>query len=1799
MSKPKKLLFFGNEINIERGSTNTNDFLKYYTKSSFEIISQRSTAFQKTIEIGENEVLEIEFEDGLIRIMTLDQLAEEFPKETLRSSGVQLKADEIILPIHLNNENQSRGIFKNIIKGLKVIFLSEKIENIAATALAKKIENNLPYGEGLYYCQDPNNLGEMVKKLSIEKPILLLIHGTASNTQSSFGGLVSNNIPSSAWSKLQKKYGNQIVAFEHKTLSKSPLQNAIEILETLPKNAIIHLITHSRGGLVGEILSRNLTDRSNAFSEVDLKIFSNLNREEDVKASNTINTLFKEKRIQVTKFVRVACPTSGTTLASKRLDQYFTVILNLIGLVPILKVSPIYRFVKSFLIAFVKQKANIDTLPGLEAMMPDAPLIKILNNAGQKIKSELFIISGDVKASGIKHSLAVLVSDAFYRTKHDFVVNTASMFGGSRRDDMHYTFYSNKDVSHFSYFINKPSQDDIATALTSPNELKQRFKKLVDGLLDPDEELNTRSALDYVNPSKESIDINLPFVYIIPGIMGSKLKASSDRIWVNPFRLALGGMQRLKMGAPDIEPFQVMGSAYKDLIKALKEKNNVVPFPYDWRVSIVDAAYKLAEDLEERMKISSQPIRLLAHSMGGLVVHAMFSDSKLKETWKKLMNRPGARVIFLGTPFKGSHMIPSVFLKKNKAFKTLHRLDLTNSSKDILNIIKEYTGLLQLLPVDATHDFFDIKVWNQLGISEKDFVKPLTKELKKAKELSKLLKANPIDKEGVVYIAGKDRHTPCGLKFNNSKASLIGTSLGDGSVTWETGIPKNLETNTWYMEATHGELCASKKHFPAIFDLLETGTTTLLDQNRITHRGEVELFEMPEEISLSISTERAFEYAIMGLDPNLKLEEPKNMVNIEICHGDLGNAMYPVAVGHHLNDPIVSAEMAVDHYMENQLSKNKELGIYPGALETSLVLLNENSHFKGAIVIGLGEYGTINQGKLTRTFTHALLDYAMKSSQGLSCETELKNKVIGVSTILIASDYSGLSIRNSIRAMLEGVIQANKLISASNNKEIPLIENIQFIEIFKDRAIKATHELLKIIKEPLFFEKVNIKRPYVKRVSGRRRRIADNQTTDWWYRLKIEGKGEALKFTSLTDKARAEEEIKSTQRTLIDNLIESSVQSYSWNEDNARTLFHLLIPNDFKDYTTDNKNLLLIVDDESAQYPWEILHLPNVKRNSPLVTQIGLIRQLVTKEYDRVVNSTLENRVLIIANPKTTSTTTSIEKYPLLPHAEEEGKAVNKIFEEHLFTTNLSIQDTGVTVINKLFGKDYKVIHLAGHGIVDESNPERTGMVLDHNMYIKSAEIDALPNMPELVFINCCYLGKKVDTQTKFNKLAANLGTQFIRKGVKAVVAAGWAIDDAAAKHFAEEFYKALFKGETFGDAVRLARSSTHNNYRNSNTWGAYQCYGDPFYRLITNIKSVNKSKTIYVDALEVIVDLENIKSKAEPASSRDREGLIEKVFHIITVIKKQKETFSNWLNNSKVVEAIADCFYELNEYDEALKYYKMISSLLDGQTTLESMLRLANIQTKIAVKKLRQSDIKENEVELAWKEINESEKIIQNLIEIGENSRRYSTKGGHFKRKALICKLENQQKNNDVEAIEKAKFDFTKKSLEISLKAYQKACDFVNDEQRDYYAIINWSTLETIYHFYGGDRKVALKNVRKQIDLIRVSIGEQKGQGSFWFYIFPAALEIHDLLYKDRNINDRKEMMKNIINIYKKNWFKGGSHRKAENILGQIEFLIGILSKRLDFSITKVDRSRIENIVKTLNELKYQLKIIFKENKA
>jgi len=114
--------------------------------------------------------------------------------------------------------------------------------------------------------------------------------------------------------------------------------------------------------------------------------------------------------------------------------------------------------------------------------------------------------------------------------------------------------------------------------------------------------------------------------------------------------------------------------------------------------------------------------------------------------------------------------------------------------------------------------------------------------------------------------------------------------------------------------------------------------------------------------------------------------------------------------------------------------------------------------------------------------------------------------------------------------------------------------------------------------------------------------------------------------------------------------------------------------------------------------------------------------------------------------------------------------------------------------------------------------------------------------------------------------LAANLATQFIEQGVQAIIAAGWAVDDEAALTFAQRFYEIFLNGTCFGDAVKEARATTQNIHPTVNTWGAYQCYGDPGYKITHRTDMRERDDTVsFVSFAEYLMAVKNIAKDAKP----------------------------------------------------------------------------------------------------------------------------------------------------------------------------------------------------------------------------------------------------------------------------------------------------------------------------------------------
>ena len=186
---------------------------------------------------------------------------------------------------------------------------------------------------------------------------LLLVHGTFSSIRGGFGSFRPATLE-----ELHTRYGGRVLAFDHPTVSRSPVDNAAWLGDLLRADEIrlnVDLITHSRGGLVGRVLAEE----------------SNLAATADV--------------LTVDRAAFVACPHAGTALAdvnnhSAMVDR----ISNLLQFVPDNGVTDALEVA----IAVLKQIAVgiAEGLPGLMSMDPRGTFLTEALNVGAGTSATYF-----------------------------------------------------------------------------------------------------------------------------------------------------------------------------------------------------------------------------------------------------------------------------------------------------------------------------------------------------------------------------------------------------------------------------------------------------------------------------------------------------------------------------------------------------------------------------------------------------------------------------------------------------------------------------------------------------------------------------------------------------------------------------------------------------------------------------------------------------------------------------------------------------------------------------------------------------------------------------------------------------------------------------------------------------------------------------------------------------------------------------------------------------------------------------------------------------------------------------------------------------------------------------------------------------------------------------------------------------------------------------------------------------------------------------------------------------------------
>ena len=1530
--------------------------------------------------------------------------------------------DEIVVPAQLQwkgletaavSRGSTRGFLGNV-RVSAVQVLTDVAADLTAEEIVRRVDDQVTPG---VYALSPDALPNLkgtsllldgIPAAGDDGPILVLIHGCFSNISSTFHALWTEH--PQLVRLLFEHYGGRVYAFDHATLGASPISNAAMLAERLPKNARVHLLTHSRGGLVAEVLARVCANP--VLSGEDLEFFEDEDVEYELRDLKRLAKIVSSNKPRLERVVRVACPARGTLFASKRLDAYLSVFkwsLELAGV-------PVVPALVDFLSQVAQRRADWKIIPGIAAQIPDSPLVKWLHAVDEAIPGELRVVAGDVEGDSVSSWIKTLLADSFFWTDNDLVVQTRSMYGGApRAAGGRFVLDQGGKVSHFKYFHNKGTATAIVAALK--DDEPKDFRPIGPESYAGRDSSGIRARLAREGKTPE----NLPAVFLLPGLLGSNLKVDGKRVWLG-WRI-VNGLNRLEYdpdSAGKVEPDGPLG-LYENITEYLSRTHEVIPFAFDWRRPIEEEARRLAGAVQEALAAreqSGQPVRMVAHSMGGLLARTM--QLERPEVWKRMLARSGSRILMLGAPNGGSWAPMQVLSGDDTFGNTLVAFGAPFQDHAARELMARFPGFIQSQAglLDGALGLNRHETWKQLAADDLAKVEehnwwhrerlqlieygwgiPSQEVLDQAIELRKRLDAqrnkdlaNFSDK--IVLVVGQAPFTPDGyeVRDNEGLVYLDAQESGDGRVTLANAMLPGVRT--WKVDCAHGDLPDKARAFDAYLELLEGGTTELLPELSMAPSMPAPA-HAPSRPSRGRSEGRPPTSSREILSPSrrdLVGEEQARgtRLRISVTNGDLSFVHHPLLLGHYHSSRLTGTERVMNGLVGGAMQASLDAGLYPAEPGTHQIFLNRRGdpdyplrlpRPEAVVVAGLGAEGKLAANELVKTVRQAVIAWAQREAEkpsGAPAHFE-------IAATLLGSGGTGISPGQAAQLIADGVREANERLAEG---KWPWASHVHLIELYLDRATEAWRALsVQADTTPAHYQVTDLVQPG----TGALRRTLDSgyrgADYDFITVVSENGKedGAEITYTLDTKRARTEVRAQSMQGLLLKRLIASASNDLSNDNQIGRSLFKLLVPVEVEPFLGGSTEMLIELDPGTAGIPWELLDsdIPGSGDHRPWAIRSKLIRKLRIEDFrSQVHDAETDERVLVIGEPLTDART-----YPPLPGARAEAQAVAKRLTApgalgadkvtQLFSPEDSTEPgpDARKVITTLMSQNWRMVHIAGHGEPPKlvgpepktcDDPPQTdgdprGVVLSDCCFLGPLEIQNMRVVPELVFVNCCHLaarnaGQLLRKEGAYNRprFAANVGEALIRIGVRCVIAAGWAVDDMAANAFATRFYEAILHGRRFIDAVAEARSTAQQ--LGGNTWAAYQCYGDPDWVFRRETADANRPTPPLGEtyagvasrtALEIA--LETLAVQSEFQGARE-EGQRAKLRYLEEQFGKRWERFGS------TAEAFAKAWAAVGDKSKSIEWYEKALAADDGSASIRASEQLANTRARLAVESVEQA---------------------------------------------------------------------------------------------------------------------------------------------------------------------------------------------------------------------------------------------------
>ncbi len=163
---------------------------------------------------------------------------------------------------------------------------------------------------------------------------------------------------------------------------------------------------------------------------------------------------------------------------------------------------------------------------------------------------------------------------------------------------------------------------------------------------------------------------------------------------------------------------------------------------------------------------------------------------------------------------------------------------------------------------------------------------------------------------------------------------------------------------------------------------------------------------------------------------------------------------------------------------------------------------------------------------------------------------------------------------------------------------------------------------------------------------------------------------------------------------------------------------------------------------------------------------------------------------------------------------------------------------------------NFRIIHIAAHGVSDLVEPDRAGLVLasaspSDDGFWQAREIRRSRLAADLVTLSACDTGVG---RLQGEEGIMNLARSFLVAGAKSVLASLWEVDDRSTATLMAHFYKHVATGQTIAESLRDAQKEMLTEFGNEAKpyfWSGFMVIGDGTRKIATQTRTTQSGTAV------------------------------------------------------------------------------------------------------------------------------------------------------------------------------------------------------------------------------------------------------------------------------------------------------------------------------------------------------------------